>query len=313
MNNNSLAIVIPAFKATFLGETLESISNQTRKDFMVYIGDDASPSDLQPIIEPYQQKINLIYKRFPENLGGTDLVAQWERCIDLVHDESWIWLFSDDDLMAPTCVETFYNTINAGSTYDVYHFNADMIDTDSKLLTRANDYPEVLSSGQFIQYKLKGNISSYVVEYIFNKKLFFSGGRFINFDLAWNSDDATWMKLAQKRGIKTIGGPRIGWRSGTENISRIQTHLPTVKRKLQADIRFTQWLQTNRINFKIKKRLYFSSMLTLWFLVRLHVHQAILGKHEAKRLLKEYAGTLKPKIIILPALLYFYAYKKYRL
>ena len=42
-----LAIVIPAYKARFFKEVLESIAQQDNTDFAVYIGDDASPDDLQ--------------------------------------------------------------------------------------------------------------------------------------------------------------------------------------------------------------------------------------------------------------------------
>ena len=45
------------------------------------------------------------------NFGGHDLVAQWNRCIQLTQNEPWLWLFSDDDIMGPRCVEYFFNTI----------------------------------------------------------------------------------------------------------------------------------------------------------------------------------------------------------
>lgn len=100
-----LAIVIPAYKGRFLKETLDSIAVQAHKDeFVLYIGDDASPERLDKIVESYQNKVNLVYHRFSENMGGKDLVAHWERCIQL-SAEPFIWLFSDDDLMPADGVE----------------------------------------------------------------------------------------------------------------------------------------------------------------------------------------------------------------
>lgn len=94
-----MAIVIPAYKGRFLKKTLDSIAVQAHKDeFVLYIGDDASPERLDKIVESYQNKVNLVYHRFSENMGGKDLVAHWERCIQL-SAEPFIWLFSDDDLM----------------------------------------------------------------------------------------------------------------------------------------------------------------------------------------------------------------------
>ena len=41
-----LAIIIPAYKARFLRETLDSILKQNSSEFIVYVGDDASPEFL---------------------------------------------------------------------------------------------------------------------------------------------------------------------------------------------------------------------------------------------------------------------------
>lgn len=66
-----LAIVIPAYKGRFLKETLDSIAVQVHKDeFVLYIGDDASPERLDKIVESYQNKVNLVYHRFSENMGA---------------------------------------------------------------------------------------------------------------------------------------------------------------------------------------------------------------------------------------------------
>src|ERR1035437_3960780 len=107
---SKLAIVIPAYKRMFFNEALSSIAKQTNKNFTLYIGDDCSPCNLYNIVEKYEKSIPIVYRHFDENIGRKDLVVQWERCIDLVGDEEWIWLFSDDDIMDPTCVENFYNT-----------------------------------------------------------------------------------------------------------------------------------------------------------------------------------------------------------
>lgn len=65
-----LAIVIPAYKGRFLKETLDSIAVQAHKDeFVLYIGDDASPERLDKIVESYQNKVNLVYHRFSEIWG----------------------------------------------------------------------------------------------------------------------------------------------------------------------------------------------------------------------------------------------------
>ena len=54
---NKLAIIIPAYKACFFREVLDSIVRQSNRDFTVYIGDDASPDDLESIVSDYKDKL----------------------------------------------------------------------------------------------------------------------------------------------------------------------------------------------------------------------------------------------------------------
>lgn len=64
-----LAIIIPAYKARFLQETLDSIAKQNSHEFTVYIGDDASPYPLKTIVDHYKNKFDIIYHRFEQNMG----------------------------------------------------------------------------------------------------------------------------------------------------------------------------------------------------------------------------------------------------
>lgn len=65
---NKLAIVIPAYKACFFREVLDSLAKQSRRDFTVYIGDDASPDDLESIVSDYKDQLDIFYFRF-EQIG----------------------------------------------------------------------------------------------------------------------------------------------------------------------------------------------------------------------------------------------------
>lgn len=234
-----LAIVIPAYKATFLRETLESIAAQTDKRFHLYIGDDCSPYDLAAIVDEFRERIPLTYKRFDDNLGGRDLVAQWERCIALSKDEPYIWLFSDDDTMAPGCVGAFYEAIEQYPDNELFRFNVKVIDNDGNKL-RDVIYPPQISSRELYLSKIKGTIECYVVEYIFKRSVYNREGGFVSFDLAWGSDLATWVKFGKKTGIITMESPDISWRSSGQNIST-DYNQKTIDRKIAALIACLRW------------------------------------------------------------------------
>lgn len=237
-----LAIVIPAYKAKYFQETLESISQQTCKDFTLYIGDDHSPEDIYSIVQKYKEKINIIYKRFDCNLGGKNLVGQWERCVDLTQGEEWIWLFSDDDKMDPQCVEDFYNEINNTNVlYNVYHFNTKIISSNSQVIQESKKYPILLSPYEFYKKKLYNRIDSFVVEFIFTRNTYDKNNKFEYFDLAWGTDTASWIKFANYSPIKTINrNSYILWRSSEINISP-NKEKEIINRKLKALAQFFEW------------------------------------------------------------------------
>ena len=236
--NNTLAIVIPAYKATFFRETLESIAAQTDKRFTLYIGDDCSPHDLKTIVDDFHDKIDIVYHRFEENLGGKDLVAHWQRCIDLSDGEEYLWLFSDDDLMDAHCVEAFLSLSDDIKSNSLIHFDIklkdDLSDGVSKVLP---PFPTKINARDYLIGKLRGSIVSFVIEFIFSRKLYEEVGGFQSFDLAWGSDFMTWLKMAAncKNGIITIKKTNtyVKWRKSAENITPNKTK-PILKRKLNS-------------------------------------------------------------------------------
>lgn len=236
---HSLAIIIPAYKPTYLRETLESIANQTDKNFHLYIGDDCSPYDLKSIVDEFNDRIPLTYHRFESNLGGRDLVAQWERCIGLSEDESFIWLFSDDDTMSEDCVRNINSYIEKNPSHDVFRINVNVIDAESRHLRKVK-FPQEISAKDLYIGKLNGSLECFVVEYIFSRKIYETSGKFVKFALAWGSDLATWVNMAKDKGILSLTDGAVNWRSSGINISTTQT--PTIlKRKADALIEFLLW------------------------------------------------------------------------
>ena len=217
-----LAIVIPAYKKTFLSKTLKSIAEQTCKNFTLYIGDDDSPYDLKKIVEQYEGYIDIVYKKFEENIGSTDLVAQWERCIKMTK-EPFIWLFSDDDIMESECVEQYLSLPDEIRKSYVVHLDTKVLNSDTNLLTVSNSFPKIQNAKEYLDNKLSGRINySVAVEFVFSRELYIECGGFVRYDLAWGSDFMTWLKFAENsKGIYSINrvGSYVIWRKSEENIT----------------------------------------------------------------------------------------------
>lgn len=284
--NKKLAIVIPAYKASYLQDCLQSIAAQTCKDFLLYIGDDASPYDLESIVNSFRSQLSIQYKRFEENFGGIDLVSHWHRCIQMSH-EPWIWLFSDDDSMDPTCVEAFYDALeNTDGQHDIYHFNTIMIDKYGHDLLCSKPFPTEVSSAEYFKMLMQGGYFTFAVEYIFRRQAYFDSGGFVPMDLAWGSDSATWLRLAIDRKIYTIKSAYVKWRFSGDNISSIRSDTLIAERKILADLHFVQWalnfLDSNNmpdISTKIDK--------IYWIVRQLH-EKKHLSTAKRKRLIQLY-------------------------
>lgn len=301
-----LAIVIPAYKSDFLREALTSISQQTNKKFKLYIGDDASPYDLEEIIKDFASLIDITYHRFPENLGGIDLVGQWNRCIDLIGDESWCWLFSDDDILDEDCVEQFYIKRRQNPDSQLFHFNIKTIDEDSKVINEPNKFPGILGVSEFHLKRWRSEISSYVVEYVFSVDHFKANGGFERFNYAWHTDEATWTKLSYPNGVISIDEAYVRWRRSHVNITPNNKDIVIVNGKILADLDFTQWVKT----FYAQKGLQFTFTHQYYLIKRFTHHLSIstkvLSTKDCLALLKRQLSILDKSYLYLFFRLYFH-------
>jgi glycosyltransferase involved in cell wall biosynthesis len=307
-----LAIVIPAFKNMYFEKALVSITRQTCTDFTVYIGDDASPYDLRSIADGFKDKLSIVYKRFDINLGGSDLVAQWERCLEMVKDEEWIWLFSDDDIMDENCVKSFYRSLDVSPDFDVFHFNVHTINQDGNIISSFS-FPGVLTCEEYFYGRYNLGYHSFVIEYIFRLSHFKEMGGFEHFDLGWGTDDALWIKLSKRKGIKTIDGPRVSWRKSPYNISPNYKDKAILCRKFSARIAFASWAiehaELHDINIEEKK---LHQMLERVFVENLMNTTEILSFKMIRDFLVKFYTVLNKKDAAYKKVPYLYIYKVYR-
>jgi glycosyltransferase involved in cell wall biosynthesis len=216
---HALAIVIPAYKPTFLRAALDSIAAQTDTRFRVYVGDDAAPAEVAEICASYGDgRVDLVYHRYDENLGRTSLTAHWNRCVRL-STEPWIWLFADDDVMEPACVARLYRELEGSAPSDLLRFDTTVIGARGDVLSENPPHPPVESGVDFIHARLIGERNSYVVEYVFRRDAFERAGGFPSYPVAWCADDAAWYLFSKGGRIRTLQGPRVLWRASGLNIT----------------------------------------------------------------------------------------------
>ncbi len=215
-----LAIIIPAYKSKFLVKTLNSFVQQKNKNFKIYVGDDCSPEDIENIVRDFQDKLDVKYYRYDNNIGAKDLVKHWNRCLKLIGDEEWVWIFSDDDIVDRNCVEIFYKTIEEDNNqFNVYRFNTRVINDKDEIISESIESPYIDSSENMAIDILLGNRGNSMPDHIFRVETVKKNGGFIYTEYAQAADWASSIFYSFDRGIKTMQGAKVNWRLGNYNIS----------------------------------------------------------------------------------------------
>ncbi|MGZ5196873.1 MAG: glycosyltransferase family 2 protein [Kaistella sp.] len=248
-----LAIIIPYYKIAFFKDTLVSLENQTCKDFSLYIGNDCSPDDPLKLIEEILQKTAYHYKRYSKNLGGENLVAQWERVIDESADEEWIMILGDDDVISENFVEEFYNNMKSaeGSNCNVIKFSQCWIDEQGIQLNDFTCYAKLIDPSEHLGYKILNAERSSLSEHIFRKKQL-AKIKFKDFPLGWGADDVAVFEISQRNPIYFINEAKVYVRVSNENISGRRDNLD---KKKNAKITFEKYLIKNHYRCLTKETL----------------------------------------------------------
>ena len=244
MNSNKLAILIPAYKSDYFEQTLSSIAAQTDRRFNVYIGNDCGDKNIESIVVKYKNTLNITYRYFENNLGRKNLIAHWDRVVQMMQNEQYFMFFSDDDFMDPTCVESFYNALKSTDALNVYHFNIRIVDYKGNIIATPNPFPNVISAERFFYDVLMRHRSeARMPEFIFRKNNFMTNGGFVEFPMAMRSDNATVMLNSRIGGIQTIQGAYVYWRQSNKSISSIiNQSREKISRMLLVDIQYYNWL-----------------------------------------------------------------------
>lgn len=240
--NQTLAIVIPAYKGDFLAKALACLVRQTDQRFNIYIGDDASPDDIAGIVRATLGNRPYVLKRFEKNLGGQSLTKHWMRCVEM-SNEPWFWLFSDDDLMDDNCVAAIHAMLAAdANAADLMRFDAWIVDgTDRVTGLHALNLDREMGL-EFAYGLLMGWRRSFVQQLVIRRTAFQRIGGYLEQPLGWSTDDAAIIALGWEKPVLRIPGARIRWRCSDKNISPDRS-LERRKRTIGAICQFLEWLE----------------------------------------------------------------------
>lgn len=241
MATNKYTFLLPAYKIEFFQEALESILNQTYKDFRLIIQDDCSPYDLKSIVDLYSTDSQIYYYRNEENIGGKNLIKCWNKLLSKANSE-YIILASDDDVYDVHFLEEIDKLTIKYPNVDLFRSRVKPIFSNGQEWDLDGIYEEYGNSLYYLYQRHLNNFIRCIACYVFKLNKLNEIGGFVEYPLAWHSDDATAL-LMSKNGIVNTKLALFAFRHSNLNISSREINKKDAFQKAIATVEYDIFVQ----------------------------------------------------------------------
>lgn len=150
MNHPKFSIIVPTFNRGYMIlPTLESLFNQTFKDFEIIVVDDCSTDNTEEVLQPYidDNKLNYIkHERNKERAHARNTGLKKAQ-------GQYITFLDSDDFMYSTCLEEANNYIKSNNSVRIFHCLYELVDENQNRIRKFN-FPPIKKARNSI---LKGN------------------------------------------------------------------------------------------------------------------------------------------------------------
>lgn len=193
-------VAIPAYKAKYLHECIESVLNQDYNDFEVVIVNDNSPQDIDTIVKPFVNNDSRVrYYKNDIGFGGKNVVKNWNKCLHYATGE-YIICMGDDDKLSSDCLSNYSKVIEQFPDSDIFHTRTLIIDEESSIIDIQEPRPNIESVYSMIWFLWKGR-DQFIGDFLFRTKRLKDIGGFYFLPYAWSSDKITAFLMAADKGI----------------------------------------------------------------------------------------------------------------
>lgn len=265
-HDTKFSILIPAFKAKFLNECITSVLKQSYKNFELIIVNDASPENLDEIVERFDDERIRYYKN-EKNFGAIVVVDNWNKCLSYATGE-WCICMGDDDRLLPCCLSEYHKLLNKYPNVELLHAWTEIIDEQSDFMSYQIQRPEWQSVYALINDKFFST-GSFIGDYCFKVEPLRQRGGFYYLPLAWASDDISAYQAAIKGGVANTSIPCFQYRSNSLTISHSKNARTKILALNKANVWYEEFLRnpaSNDIDEKYRQREYgvLVSRLNAW-------------------------------------------------
>ena len=231
------SVTIPAYKRTYLKETIDSCLSQTYQNFELVIVNDASPEDLDSIVSSYSDKRIRYYKN-EKNCGAVNVVDNWNKCLEYANGD-YIICMGDDDRLLPNCLQEYVNLISENPGLGVYHAWTEVIDENGNFFNMQSPRPKYEGAFSLCWNRWNGRRLQFIGDFCFETKRLKDDGGFYKLPMAWASDDISAVRAARFNGIANTQEVCFQYRVNRQSITRTGSFLI----KMEATLGEKEWYE----------------------------------------------------------------------
>lgn len=211
------SILIPAYKAEYLKEAIESVMEQDCQDYEIIVLDDCSPAPIGEIVSQFND-VRIRYFRNETNNGAERLVDTWNKCLSLAKGD-FIICMGDDDKLKSNCLSGYTQLIYEYPGYDVYHGKTEIINENSIVTGLQEERPICESVYSMMYHRWYGRIQ-FIGDFLYRRETLLAKGGFFNLPMAWGSDDITAYIMAGEKGIVNSRTPLFQYRISSLTLTK---------------------------------------------------------------------------------------------
>jgi len=231
------SITIPAYKAQFLAEAIESIAAQSYADWELIIVDDCSPENLAAIVKPYLKDSRIRYYRNAKNCGAVDVVDNWNICLSHCTGD-YVVCMGDDDRLLTCCLAEYKTLIERHPGLNVYHARTEIIDENGTVVSMQEPRPLWESALSFLWNRWDHRNRQFIGDFCYRAAYLKQAGGYYKMPLAWASDDITALLAASEKGIANTQGFCFQYRQNSQTIT---SSTANARIKIEARIAQLHW------------------------------------------------------------------------
>ncbi|NEV93948.1 glycosyltransferase [Psychroflexus sp. YR1-1] len=241
MTNPKVSIIVPNYNhAQFLDQRLDTVFNQTYKNFEVILLDDASTDGSQEILKLYKNHPKVTHLILNSKNSGTPF-KQWKKGISLAQGD-YIWIAESDDFCELSFLETLIPSLTE-ETGLIYCQTKDVDEKGGVLFDRVEYTSKMQPNFWLSDFEMEGaefinkgllvkNVIPNASAVVFKKSLV-KPSFFLNslLDMKMCGDWFFWMQLTKNTKVKFIK-QHLNYFRNHKSISRIHEDHETRKKRL---------------------------------------------------------------------------------